>query len=65
MDILKTIARTGILLACSVMLMLGVLAEGVCRVFGKIGECLSTLDDKLEKRVIKKTEKTSKVPTKV
>ena len=65
MDILKILARTGILFVCSIIQMLGVLAEGVCRLFSKLGEYLSILDDKLIKRVDKKEKETKKVPTKV
>lgn len=65
MEILKILARTGILFVCSVIQLLGVLAEGACRLFSKLGEYLAKLDDKLSKRVDKKAKETKEVPTKV
>lgn len=63
MAILKILARTGVLLVCSIIQVIGVLAEGVCRLLTKLGEYLVILDNKLMKKVDKKDEKkTEEVP---
>jgi hypothetical protein len=61
MDILRILARTVILFICSVIQVIGVLVEGACGILLKTAEYLVILDDKLEERVVKKTEKTEAV----
>lgn len=63
MSILKILARTGVLLLCSIIQVIGVLVEGVCKLLGKLGEYLVILDNKLEKPAEKKPKETEEVPT--
>ena len=64
MAIFKILARTAVLFVCSVIQMIGVLAEGLCKLLTKLGEYLVILDDKLTKTVNKKKDKkTEEVPT--
>ena len=64
MAILKILARTGVLLVCSIIQVIGVLVEGLSRLLNKLGEYLVILDKKLAKKVEKKEEKkTEEVPT--
>lgn len=64
MSILKILARTIILLVCSILQMIGVLTEGISRLSAKCIEYLSVLDDKLKKEPVKKIKtKTEVIPT--
>lgn len=63
MAILKILARTGILLTCGIIQVIGVLAEGVSKLLTQLGEYLVILDDKLKKVEKKKDKKTEEVPT--
>lgn len=64
MAILKILARTGVLFVCSIIQVVGVIAEGAARLLGTLAEYLVILDDKLIRKVEKKKEKkTEEVPT--
>ena len=47
MSIITILARTGILFVCSIIQVIGVVVEGVSKLFGKFGELLYALHDKL------------------
>lgn len=64
MSIIKILARTTVLFACSAVQTIGVLAEGATKLTTKITEDLCALDDKLQKEPVKKQKKkTEAVPT--
>ena len=64
MSIINILVRTGILLACSIIQVFGVLVEGVSKLFAKFGEYLDRLHNKLMKqlKIRTKTKKTVNVP---
>lgn len=47
MSIITILVRTGILFACSIIQVVGVVVEGISKLFGKLGEYLYALHDKL------------------
>lgn len=53
MTIINILARTGILFVCSIIQVFGVLIEGTAKLFGKIGEYLYVLHDKLVEQLKK------------
>ena len=64
MSVIKILARTIILFVCSIIQMIGVIAEGISQLSAKTGEYLVYLDDKLKREPVKKEKtKTEEVPT--
>lgn len=47
MSVVNILINTGILLACSIIQVFGVLVEGISKLFAKFGEYLSRLHNKL------------------
>ena len=53
MTIITILARTGILFVCSIIQVIGVIVEGISKLFGKFGEYLYALHDKLVEQLKK------------
>ena len=54
MSIINILVKMGILLACSIIQVFGVLVEGISKIFGKLGEYLETLHDVLMEQIEKR-----------
>lgn len=63
MSIIKITVRTGILLVCGTIQVIGVLVEGVSKLLNQVGQYLCVLDNKLTKGFKPKKKKTEEVPT--